>query len=91
MYAISMQKVCCRFESGTPASPNFTVNTSLLAVLLLITCYQRDGCSSSGNVFQDVSIQDCCDNVNGGGPGGIGLGASYQQRGVEGCTPCPVG
>ena len=36
-------------------------------------------------------MQDCCDNINGGGPGGIGLGSSYQQDGVEGCTMCPVG
>ena len=33
-------------------------------------------------------MEACCDNVNGGGLGGIGLGASFQQ---DGCTPCPVG
>ena len=57
----------------------------------LIVCYQRDGCSSSGLVFDGVTIQDCCDNINGGGMGGIGLGASYQQDGIEGCLICPVG
>ena len=57
----------------------------------LIVCYQRDGCSSSGLVFDRVTIQDCCDNINGGGVGGIGLGASYQQDGIEGCLICPVG
>ena len=58
---------------------------------LVITCYQRDRCLSSGSVFEGVSIQACCDNVNGGGLDGIGLGASYQLDGIEGCTPCPVG
>ena len=57
----------------------------------LIICYQRDRCSSSGLVFDGVTIQACCDNVNGGGSGGIGLGASYVQDGVVGCTSCPVG
>ena len=57
----------------------------------LIVCYQRDGCSSSGLVFDGVTIQDCCDNINGDGVGGIGLGASYQQDGIEGCLICPVG
>ena len=57
----------------------------------LVVCYQRDGCSSSGLVFDGVTIQDCCDNVNGGGLGGIGLGASYQHDGIVGCLICQVG
>ena len=36
-------------------------------------------------------MEACCDNVNGGGLSGIGLGASFQLDGIEGCTPCPVG
>ena len=55
----------------------------------LVICYQRDGCS--GLVFEEVTIQACCDNINGGGLGGIGLGATFQQVSIEGCTPCPVG
>ena len=42
-------------------------------------------------MFDGVTIQDCCDNINGGGLGGIGLGASYQQDGIEVCLICPVG
>ena len=59
----------------------------------LVICYQRDGCSSSryAYVFDGVTVQDCCDNINGGGPGGFGLGASYQQDGIGGCLLCPVG
>ena len=57
----------------------------------LVICYQRDGCSNSGLVFDGVTIQDCCDNINGGGQGGIGLGSSYQQDGIEECLICPVG
>ena len=55
----------------------------------LITCHQGDGCT--GTMFEGVTVQDCCDNVNGGGQNGIGLGSSYQQDGVGGCTPCPIG
>ena len=36
-------------------------------------------------------MEDCCDNINGGGLGGIGLGSSFQLGGIEGCTPCPIG
>ena len=57
----------------------------------LVVCYQRDRCSSLGLVFDRVTIQACCDNVNGGEPGGIGHGSSYQQDGIEGCLICPVG
>ena len=58
----------------------------------LVTCYQRDRCSSSGGVFEGVTMQACCDNINGGESlDGLGLGTSFQQDGVEGCTPCPVG
>ena len=42
-------------------------------------------------MFDGVTIQACCDNVNGGGLGGIGLGSSYAQDGIEGCIICPVG
>ena len=55
----------------------------------LITCHQSDGCT--GTTSEGVTVQDCCDNVNGGGRNGIGLGSSYQQDGVGGCTPCPIG
>ena len=44
----------------------------------LVICYQRDGCSISGLVFGGVTIQACCDNINGGGLGGIGFGSLYQ-------------
>ena len=57
----------------------------------LVTCYEREGCSTSGAHVEDVTMEDCCNNTNGGGLGGIGLGSSYQQGGIEGCTPCPVG
>ena len=57
----------------------------------LITCYQRDRCSSAGLVFERVTVEACCDNVNGGGLSGIGLGASFQLDGIEGCTPFPIG
>lgn len=57
----------------------------------LVTCYQHDRCSSAGFVFEEVTIEACCDNVHGEGPNGIGLGNSYTQGGIEGCTPCPVG
>ena len=57
----------------------------------VITCYQRDRCSSGELVFGSVTVEACCDNINGGGLGGIGLGASFQLDGIEGCTPCPVG
>ena len=58
----------------------------------LVICYQRDRCSSAGPVFDGVTMQDCCDNVNGGGVGGIGLGASYQLGGgIEGCFICSIG
>ena len=57
----------------------------------IVICFQRDACSSSGLVFDGVTIQDCCDNINGGGLGGIGLGSSYQQGGIEGYLICPVG
>ena len=59
--------------------------------LSAVICYQRDGCSSSGLVFEEVTILTCCDNVNGGGLGGIGLGSSYKQGGIEGCLICPIG
>ena len=54
-----------------------------------LTCYQRDMCFRSGLVSSGVTMQDCCDNINGGGPGGVGLGASFELDGI--CTPCPVG
>ena len=59
----------------------------------LITCYPADGCSTggAGTVFEEVTIQDCCDNVNGGGQNGIGLGNSYRSDNALGCRPCPVG
>ena len=79
---------------------HYTAVISVLMVCLLIAvtasaryklfiCYLHSRCS--GLVFDGVTIQDCCDNINGGGPGGIGLGASYQQDGIEGCIQCPVG
>ena len=72
-------------------SPPPVMYCSLFAVTAsaqeLITCYQRDMCFSSG--LDGVTIQDCCDNINGGGPGGVGLGASFELDGT--CTPCPVG
>ena len=52
----------------------------------LITCHQRNECT--GTIFENVTIQDCCDNVNGGRMDGIGLGASFE---LDGCIPCPVG
>ena len=52
-----------------------------------LTCYQLSECSSSGLVFDNVTMQDCCDNVNGGGS----LGSSYQQGDMEGCTSCSIG
>lgn len=57
----------------------------------LVICYQRAMCSNSGLVDVGVTFQACCDNLNGGGLDGIGLGASFQLDGVEECFPCPIG
>ena len=62
----------------------------LAYIFFSVTCYERQGCSSSGLVFPDITTQECCDNVNGGGLGGIGLGVSFTRDGIE-CTPCPIG
>ena len=76
----------------TSQSDSFIIPSAVTASAQdLVICYQRDACSSSGLVSDGVTIQDCCDNINGGGLGGIGLGSSYQQRGIEGCILCPVG
>ena len=55
----------------------------------LVTCYVHIKCL--GSSLERVTVQDCCDNVNGGGLNGIGLGRSYQPDGIRECTPCPVG
>ena len=76
----------------TSQSDSFIIPSAVTASAQdLVICYQRDGCSSSGLVFDGVTIQACCDNINGGGLGGFGLGASYQQSDIEGCIQCPVG
>ena len=79
------------YQSGTNGGNYILLFAVTTSAQNLVTCYEHDGCSSSGLMFEEVTIQDCCDNVNGGGLSGIGFGASYQQDGIEGCLICPVG